>query len=147
MSGTNNLPTQGTLNRLLTQLTLSSFPALNVSRGFFSKSFMRASFDGSPTTQQQTGTGVVNSPEPYLIGHFTFGLLRSQSLSAAWLAQVQLGTVLGTAVGYPDSAVFPSIQFANSSITAFDPGGWDGTDATVNVTVSGVYYINSSSWV
>lgn len=147
MSGTNQLVQQGTLNRLLTQLTLSSYPALNVSRGYFGKSFMTCNFEGSPTTQQETGTGFVNSPEPYIPVNFRLGILRTQALSAAWLAQVQLGTVLGTAIGYPDSAAFPSISMSNASITEFDPGAWDGIDAVVSVTIRGVFYTNSSSWV
>lgn len=147
MSGTNGQVVQGTLNRLLTQLTLSSFPALNVGRGYFGKSFMRAALDGPLTTQQETGTGFVNSPEPYVPVTFTFGVLRTQSLSAAWASQIQAGTVLGTAIGYPDSAAFPSISLSNASVTAFDLGGWDGTDAVVSVTIRGVWYINSSAWV
>lgn len=147
MSGTISPPIQGTLNKLLTNLTLASFPALNVSQGYFGPSFMTASFSGSPVTQIPTGVGLVNSPEPYLLASFSFGVLRSQPLGGAWLMQMQQGSVLGTVTGYPDSVAFPSIQLVNSSITSFDPGGWDGSNPTVNVTITGIYYVNASSWV
>ena len=138
---------QGTLNRLLTQLTLSNFPALNVASGNFSKSFMTWALEGTPTTQIETATGTVNSPEPYQMATFSFGILRTQSLAAAWLAQLQLGTVLGTAIGYGDSVAFPSIQLVNTSITGFDPAGWDGQDPTLSIVIRGTFYENSSVWV
>ena len=141
-----NLVQQGTLNRLLTNLTLSNYPALNVTPGYMSKKFIVASFDGSPVTQQATATGVVNSPEPFLMGSFSFGLLRTQALANAWLNQVQLYSVLGTATGYSDSSAYQSVTLSNASITAYDPGGWDGMDATVNVTITGVYYLNNTIW-
>jgi hypothetical protein len=146
MSGTISYTQPGTLNRLLTQLTLASYPALNVTSGYFGKSFMASSFSGAPVSQQPTGTGLVNSPEPYIMGSFAFGILRTQPLAGAWLSQVQLYSVLGTVTGYPDSAAFPAIQLVNASITSFDPGGWDGSDATVNVTISGLFYTNSAAW-
>lgn len=142
----NNLVQQGTLNRLLTQLTLSNYPALNVTSGYLTKRFVTCSFEGAEVTQQETGTGVVNSPEPYLMANFTFGLLRTQPLANAWLNQVGLYSVLGTVTGYSDSSTFQPIVLDDASIVAFDPGGWDGMDATVNVTIRGVYYINNQIW-
>ena len=138
--------TQGTLNRLLTQLTFASYPALNLSSGYMSKQFATMSFDGAPVGQIPTGTGVVNSPEPYVMASLQFGVLRTQALGAAWLAQMQLNSVLGTVTGYSDSAVYPSSTIVNASITGFDPGAWDGTDPVIKVTVTGVYYINNSLW-
>jgi hypothetical protein len=138
---------QGTLNRLLTQLTLSSYPALNVVSGNFSKSFMRATLEGPFTTQIETATGVVNSPEPYCMASFDFGILRTQATAGAWISQVQVGTVIGTAIGYGDSSVFPSIQLVNCSVQALDPGGWDGMDPTIAITLRGLFYLNSGSWV
>ena len=146
MSGSNNIIQQGTLNRLLTNITVASYPALNVTSGYFSKAFSRPSIAGPYTTQIPTGTGIVNSPEPYVMGDFVINLLRTQALSGAWLTQVQLYSVLGTVTGYSDTTTFPSIQLANASVTALDPGAWDGTDPVVSVTVTGVYFINSNLW-
>lgn len=141
-----SLVQQGTQNRLLTQLTFSSYPALNVTSGYFAKKFAVCSFEGAPVTQQETGTGVVNSPEPYLMANFNFGLLRTQALANAWLNQVQLYSVLGTVIGYNDTTTLQSITLSNASIVSFDPGAWDGMDPVINVTVRGVYYVNNSIW-
>jgi hypothetical protein len=137
---------QGSLNRLLTHITFASYPALNIGAQNMSKRFAVASFGGSPMTQIPTGTGVVNSPEPYVMGSFSLDILRTQALGGAWLNQMQLNSVLGTCVGYPDSAVFPSITLVNASLLGFDPGAWDGTDPVIRITVTGTYYVNSVLW-
>lgn len=137
---------QGTLNRLLTQLTLSNFPSLNVSAENMTEDFMRANFSGAPTLQIQTGTGLVNSPAPYIMGSFSFSLLRTQSLASAWLEQLQNGSVLGSATGYSDSSVFNSITLDDAAITEFDPGAWNGTTPVVAVTITGIYYTNNNLW-
>ena len=146
MTTPSTLVQQGTLNRLLTQLAFSSYPALNVTSGYMTKRFVTCTFEGAEVTQQETGTGIVNSPEPYLMANFSFGLLRNQARANAWLNQVQLYSVLGTVTGYSDSAALQTITLDNASVVAFDPGGWDGMDPTVNVTIRGVYYINNSIW-
>lgn len=137
---------QGTLNRILTQVTIASYPGLNISSSYMGKSFAVLSFNDSFTTQIPTATGVVNSPEPYVMASLTVGLLRTQSLAASWLSQVQAGTVLGSITGYPDSTVFPAVTLSQCAVTAIDPGAWDGTDPVVKVTISGVFPVNSNLW-
>jgi hypothetical protein len=146
VGGFNPSVAQGTLNRLLTQITLANFPQLNVSAPYMSKAFVTAQIGDGFTNQIPTATGVVNSPEPYVMATLVINLLRTQALAAAWLAQVQQYSVLGTVSGYSDSTVFGPLQLINASVVSIDPGGWDGTDPVVRITVTGVFYVNETLW-
>lgn len=148
MSGTTNpLIQQGTLNRLLTHVVCASLPQLNVSAEYMGKSQATYTFEETPVVQIGTATGIVNSPEPYVMGRITVSLLRTQGLAAAWLTQWQTQAIIGTVSGYPDSTVFPAITISNASITEFDPGVMDGNDPIVRLTLRGVAYPNSTLWL
>jgi len=142
----NPLIQQGQLNRVLTHVIVPSFPQLTVTAPYMSKSLAVLTFDGPFVDQIGTATGVVNSPMPYVMAQIVVNLLRSQSVSALWIAQAQLQSVIGSIVAYPDSTVFPPITLANCSLIEIDPGAFDGVDPTVKMTVKGVYYTNSSMW-
>ena len=137
---------QGNLNRLYTSVLVPNFTSLSVTAPYMSKGLVQLSFSGDSIHQIPTAVGVVNSPEPYLMVKITISLLRSQPLSAAWLAQFQAQCVLGPVTCYSDSSAFPAITSINTAIQNIDPGSYDGGDPSMRVTLSGQYYINGAMW-
>ena len=146
LPGLNPLSAQGNLNRVSTHLVVANFPGLSVTASFMGKSQVKVTLDSPFVQQLPTATGIVNSPEPFVMGHMTVALLRSQSLANAWISQAQVQATLGTVVIYPDSSTFSPIEVLNCSITDFDPGAFDGADPVVSVTVSGTFPVNSTMW-
>jgi len=138
--------TAGPLNRARVHIVVAATPTLNITAQFMGKSFATIEFEGDFTTQIEVGTGVVNSPEPYVMATISCGLLRSQSLSGAWLTQAQTGTVLGDVTIYSDTSAWPPITLNDTAVRMLQPGRFDGTDPIVALTLRGSYNINSSLW-
>lgn len=137
---------QGYLNRVLTHIVVPDYLGLSVTAPYMSKSLAVFTFEDDFVDQVPTATGLVNSPRPYVISQVVINLLRSQALAAAWLAQSQVASQIGTVNVYPDSTVLPYLSLANCSIINVDPGAFDGTDPTFKLTVKGIYYTNVELW-
>ena len=137
---------QGTLNRLLSAVVIPNFQALNVSAAYTGKEGLRLNLSGNATTRIATMTGGVTSPEPYMECDLTMHLLRTQALSAAWRAQLELSTLLGDITAYGDavSTIQPVYQLTNMSIGTLRELNWDGTDPGYVLTLMGYYIINKS---
>ena len=142
----NPLVQQGLLNRVLTNVIVTSFPQLSVTAPFMSKSLAQLTFEGAAVDQIGTATGVVNSPMPYIMAQVVVNLLRSQPIAALYFAQWQARAVLGSVIVYPDSTVLGPFTLANCSLLDLDPGAFDGQDPTCKATIKGVYYTNASLW-
>jgi hypothetical protein len=136
----------GPLNRVRCSVVVTSTPTLNITSQFMGKSFAHIEFEGDFVQQIETATGVVNSPEPYVMASITVGLLRSQPLAAAWLAQVQNTGVLGDVTIHSDTSAFPAITLNDTSVRSLNPGAYDGTDPVVRLTLRGTFNINSDLW-
>ena len=146
MSGSSSLPALGTLNRALTHLTFADFPTLNVGPANMSKRYAVLNFDGTFVEQLDVAVGTVPSPEPYVMGVVSFDLLKTQSLGASWMTQVQASGTLGTMTVYNDTTTFPSVTLGTTVIRAFDPDALDGMNPVIKVTLRGVFYINANMW-
>ena len=146
MSGTNPLIQQGTLNRVRCAVLFGSYSNLNVTSEYMSKSFATITFDDPFVTQIPTATGIVNSPEPYVMSTISFGLLRTQPLATSWLSQINATSTLGAVTIVSDTSAFAPISLANASVLTFNPSSFDGLDATVSTTIRGVYYPNLNLW-
>jgi len=146
MSAFAPLTAQGLLNRVRTHIVVPGNTSLNATAAYMGKSQAVLTFEGPFVQQPETATGIVNSPQPYVMAQIVLSLLRSQALAALWIAQAQSDSTLGNVVAYSDSANFPSVTLANCSITEVDPGAFDGVDPTTKVTIKGVFYTNSSMW-
>jgi len=150
MSGSTTNPSLisqgGPLNRLRCSVLLGSFSNLNVTSEYMGKSFAKITFKDAFTTQVQTGTGIINSPEPYVMTDIVFGILRTQPLATSWINQVTSTTVLGAVTIVPDTSAFPNLSIAQGAITSFDITAYDGRDAVISVTVSGIYYPSQNLW-
>src|ERR1700677_96176 len=137
---------QGILNRVITSVVVTSFPQLSLTAPFMAKSMAQLDFDEDAVDQIGTATGIVNSPQPYVLATLTANLLRSQGIAAAYIAQWQQQAILGSVTVYPDSHVFPPITLVNCSLLRPTPGPYDGQDPTVKATIKGVFYTNAIMW-
>lgn len=136
----------GPLNRVRCHVVVADTPTLNITSQFMGKSFARIEFEGDFNQQIEVGTGVVNSPEPYVMATITVGLLRSQALAATWLAQAQDQCVLGDVTIHSDTSVFPALTVNDTGIRSIEPGAYDGTDPVVRLVLRGSVNINNALW-
>lgn len=136
----------GPLNRVRCHVVIAAIPTLNISAQSMGKSFARIEFEGDFVQQIETATGVVNSPEPFVMATITIGLLRSQPLAAAWLSQAQDTGILGDVTIYSDTSAFPAIDISDGAIRSMEPGSYDGTDPVVRLVIRGTANINSALW-
>lgn len=143
---TNPQVSQGTLNKVRASVVVPSYTSLNIDSSHMSKKFVTAAPDGDATMQYETATGVVNSPDPYVMYTVTVGVLRTQNLSSSWQTQLQTQTAIGRVIVHPDSTAFPTITLYNASILKVEPGPFDGSDPTVDITIRGVVQVNSDLW-
>jgi len=137
---------QGTLNRVRCSVVVPSNSALNIASSYMGQSFASLEFEGSFSDQIMTATGVVNSPEPYVMASISVGLLRTQALSSAWLAQAQTQSDVGDITIHSDSAAYGYITISNCVISTYNPGAFDGKDPVVRLSLRGVLYSNNALW-
>lgn len=143
----NPLIDQGNLTRLKASIVFNSFPSLNVTSPYLGKEMIHIRMTGKSSTPIETATGVVQSPEPYILVEIMAHLLKTQSLSDAFKTQQETLVLLGDITVRPDVSVgLGAFQFANVAIQSVDELSFAGTNAEFTVTMSGIYYINSSLW-
>ena len=138
---------QGTLNRLLNTINFPDNPQLNITPSFLDKDQSSLAFDGVATLQIETASGVVTSPEPYIMVSCRIHVLKSQALSGTWLQFLQNSSIVGEYTVYTDSSVYPSITISNGSIKNVEELLLNGTKADFTIVLGGYYNINSSLWL
>jgi len=143
----NPLVDQGTLNLLRASVTISSYPALNVSASYLSKGALKLTFQGESVLYDHTLTGAVTSQQPYLTVEIEMALLKSQFLANLYKQQWELNALLGNVSVRGDAVPLGVFQFNNCSIKAVRTLDFSGQHAEYPVTLGGVYYINSSLFV
>jgi hypothetical protein len=140
---------QGQLNRVLTSIFVPSFPLLNVTAAFMSKGQAVLTFDGPSIDQLDTATSYVPSLKPFVYGQLIANIVRSQALTAAYMAQWQSNGLLGNVTIYPDVSLgtgFPPITILNAALLDVDPGAFDGADPTTKLTIRGTFNTNVQIW-
>lgn len=142
----NPMIVQGTLNRVLASVIVPSIPTLNITSSNMGKNLLSMEFDEDFTAQIGTATGVVNSPAPYVMSTVNISLLRSQSLSDAWINQSVSTAIIGQIIIVSDTSTFSKKTLNNTSIIKITPGRMDGTDPIVELHLRGVFYLNNNLW-
>lgn len=144
----NPLVAQGTLNRLRASITIPGYPSLNITSSYMGKQFVTVTFDGAFDNLIPTATGAVTSPEPYVMATVSVGILRTQSLAAAWREKVNSLSDLGSVSIFPDvpTTTFKEIDLVNCIVKSIDPGAFDGMEPVVRLTIAGIFYINNDLW-
>ena len=142
-----NVP-QGTLNRLRASVVWDSVPALNVTPAFLGKAGISLAFDSDYTTEIETMTGIVQSPEPYVMVTLTMNLLRTQALADAYKIQAETNTVFGSCTVRPDVGPggLSPYPLQNVSFKSLRELPMSGTDPAYVVVMRGYYPVNSGLW-
>jgi hypothetical protein len=146
MATSNPMIPQGTLNRLRGSVNFANLPALNVTAPYLVKDGIAISLDGDATTVLPTMTGVVTSPEPYMLATVTINVLKTNGLAASFKAQMEDTTIVGDMVVTPDTSSLPTYSITNSSIESVREMKFNGEDAGWTITLKGAYLINNSLW-
>ncbi|HEY0181258.1 MAG TPA: hypothetical protein VGC09_00485 [Rhodopila sp.] len=143
-SGGNPQVDQGTINRLRQSLIVPDLTTLNITASFLGRGAIRWEPEGQVTDEQQTLTGVVQSPAPYVMVNVTANLLRTQALASRWRAQMESLSTIGQIVVTCDTTSYQPLPLFNCAIRAAPGADFAGTDASYNVVIRGVYQVNSS---
>lgn len=142
----NPLIALGSLNRLRGSVVIPSYPTLNVTASFLSKRGIRMDLVGDATQQLEAMTGVIPSPEPYMVVDVTVSLLKTNGLAAAWIAQLQLNSVLGNVTVHTDTSAYPAFNFSQCAITRLPPESFSGDEPNADFTFRGQYIVNNNLW-
>jgi hypothetical protein len=137
---------QGTLNRLRGSVKSVSLPQLNVTAPYLTKAGITIAPEGDATTVLPTMTGVVTSPEPYLIVRVTINVLKTNGLAAAYKSQWEATSVIGDIVVTPDTSAIPTITVNNSSIVTIGELNIAGEEPGWQIVLTGYYNINNNLW-
>ena len=137
---------QGTVNRALSSVIWTSFPALNVTAPYTAPEGLRMALEGVSTLLIPTMTGLVPSPEPYMPFSLTIHLLMSQPLSDAYKTQMETNATLGTGVARPVTTTLSPYQLNSAAIESINELDWSGRSASYVIRVRGYYLTNAAMW-
>jgi hypothetical protein len=144
----NPLVDQGTLNLLKASVVWADFPALTVTPSFLDKAGITLRLEGEASQQHETMTGLVQSPQPYMMISVVIPLLKTQPLSNAYKNQMESSSLIGDGTVWPDVAGggLGQYQISNMSIQSVGELSFGGSTPLYGVTCKGIYYINSNLW-
>jgi len=140
---------QGVLNRVAASVVVSNFPDLNVTASYLARAGVSLSLTGEMAEVIGTLTGVVGSPETYVIAEVTIALLKSQALSDQWKQQWEATTGIGDISIRPDvspNAGLSTFSIVNCQITSVREMTFAGSDPAMIVTLRGAYQVNNNLW-
>lgn len=142
----NPLVDQGTLNRIRGSLSWINFPGLNVTASFLGPDGIRMALEGGASTMLPTLTGVVQSPEPYMMVNVTIHLIKSQPLAALYKTRMEDLAIMGEFVVRPDVTTLPPYDFQNGALENVREMGMNGRDHEFVISIRGQYLINNQLW-
>ncbi|WP_336240442.1 hypothetical protein [Citrobacter werkmanii] len=136
----------GVLNRVRASVKYASVSGLNVSASYLAKEAIEISFQGNIVEPLPALTGVVQSPQPYIMVQARIHLLRSQSLGTLYKKQLETNALIGDCRLYTDSSTLGDFDMTNTAITSVADMSFAGGDPGFVITLTGTYYVNSSMW-
>lgn len=142
----NPMISPGVLNRVRASAKFTDHPELNVSASYLAKEGVEISFQGNIVEPLQAMTGIVQSPQPYILAQAKIHLLRSQALATQYKKQWEVNGIVGDVRLYTDSSVFGEFDMTNTAITSVGDMTFAGGDPGVVITLTGTYYVNSDMW-
>lgn len=142
----NPLVSLGTLNRLRASVSWATFPALNVTASYLGRSAIRLALEGQTSKAIEALTGIVQSPEAYQMVSLTMELLKSQALSNAYKAQIELSSLVGNCTVRPDATPLAPYQLLNMSVNSPNDIDFSGESASFTIKATGYYLVNSNLW-
>jgi hypothetical protein len=143
----NPLVAQGQLNRVKASLTWLDHSELNVTAPFLGRDGISLSLEGNSTAFLPTLTGVVTSPEPYMMIGLTIHLVKPQALCALYVARLQANALLGNGTVRPDVIEgLPPFDITNCAMESIREMRFNGTDDGFIVMCRGYITINNDMW-
>ncbi|MGC9216173.1 hypothetical protein [Acidithiobacillus sp.] len=142
----NPMVPQGNLNKVRGSVIVPGYPGLNINASHLGLDGISLDLDEDFVDQIKTMTGVVNSPQPYVMATCTINLLRTQALALQWMQQAEANASIGRIAVHSDTAAYTQRRVHNCSALHASPGRMNGTTATVDLVIRGVYYINNNMW-
>jgi hypothetical protein len=143
----NPLVAQGQLNRVKASLTWLDHSELNVTAPFLGRDGISLSLEGNSTAFLPTLTGVVTSPEPYMMIGLTIHLVKPQALCALYVARLQANALLGNGTVRPDVIEgLPPFDVTNCAMESIREMRFNGTDDGFIVMCRGYITINNDMW-
>lgn len=142
----NPMISAGTLNRVRASVKYTDHSELNVSASYLAKEGVEITFQGNIVESLQAMTGVVQSPQPYLLSQVKIHLLRSQTLATQYKKQWEKDGLVGGIRLYTDSNTFGEFDLSNVAITSVADMSFNGGEPGVVITLTGTYYVNSDMW-
>jgi hypothetical protein len=136
----------GFLNRLRASIIVPAYPSLNVTASFLAPEGISLAPQGQVATNLPAMTGVVRSPEPYVVVRVTTHLIKSQALADAWKTQWELDSFIGDITVRPDANALSPFEIGNVSIISIEAMTFSGRDPGIVVTVEGSYNVNANYW-
>ena len=137
---------QGVLNLLITSITWTDFPQLNVTAPYMLREGMTLNFEGNSTIYIDTMTGAVTSQEPYLKVSTEIQLNKAGPLANQYKTQLETNALLGELTLLTDSPVIDPYTFETASIQNIRALRLNGQDAGFGVTIGAIYQVNSNLW-
>src|SRR6202790_1583538 len=115
MPTSNPMIAQGTLNRLRGSVKFVSNPQLNITAPYVVKEGISLSLEGEATLVIPTMTGVVQSPEPYMIANVTINIVKTNGIASTYKTFLENTSLVGDMVITPDTIALPTYYVNNSS--------------------------------
>ena len=135
---------QGTVNKLRGSISFPDFPAINITSPYLGTEMIKVTFSGETTTIIQTATGIITSPEPYMLVEISAHVLRTNGLAGAITNQLKASSTVNTAVVRSDVSTESDVTVLNASITGLGEVHMDGKNPAQMITFKGYWPINSN---
>lgn len=142
----NPMISPGVLNRVRGSVKVTDAPELNVSAQNLAREAIELVFGGNVVEPLPALTGVVQSPQPYMVCQAVIYLLRTQALGNSYKARWQTNGIIGDIKVYSDSTTFGDFELTNCAITNVGNISLAGGQPGVAITITGTYYVNNDMW-
>lgn len=146
MAGTNPMVAQGVLNRVRGALSITDYPALNITAPYLGREGISMRPSTNATDVLPTMTGTVGSQAVYQQVDVTIHMLKTQAMGASWQAQIADTTALGEMTLVSDASTFGDYTIYNGFIVGFGDVSANGSDAGYVLNISGYINVNNKLW-
>lgn len=136
----------GVLNRVRGTLKVTNFPELNVSASYVTRPNMRITRTTTPTSTLPVLTGVVQSPQPYMMTTVAIHLNRAAGLADVYIQQIQSSSLIGDVEIWTDTPALSNIVLRNSSLSRVGDVDLSGEDAEEIFEITGIEDTNDNLW-
>jgi len=135
---------QGKINRLRGSISFPDFPIINITPAYLGSEMIKVIYTGETTTIINSATGIITSPEPYILVEIQAHVLRTNGLADLIFNQLQTSSTVNNAIVRSDSSTSQDVTIFNTSITNLGEVVQDGKNAAQMIHFKGYLPINNS---